>query len=91
MPKKRAINGQNHEKSVWAFSELKISFNATNGEGVLRLKHARWDAFLQLWLWSLAVEWASPACGKQNRGHGPGICSTWVGRQQPSYTWALLA
>lgn len=50
------------------------------GSRVLRLKNARQDAFLDLWRWSLAAEWAFPACGKQTEGRGPSICSTSVGR-----------
>lgn len=45
MPKKRAINGQNHEKIVWAFSELKISFKATNGEGGIKTKTCQTRCF----------------------------------------------
>lgn len=65
MPK--SYRGQNHEKTMWALSELKIYFvRQQNGRGgVLRLQNARQDAFLDLWLRSLTEEWASPICGEQ--------------------------
>lgn len=79
MSKKRGNRGQNHEKNVWALSELKISFKATK-KVVLRLQNARPMLFetFDFGAWQRSghpLPW-----GEQTWGHGPSIDSTSVGR-----------
>ena len=60
---------------------------------MLRLQSARQDALLELWLWSLAEEWASQplTVASEPRAVGPAFTAPpWAGWQL-SYTWALLA
>ena len=60
---------------------------------MLRLQNARQDALRELWLWSLAEEWASHPLTVASEPRATGPASTapsWAGRQL-SYTWALLA
>lgn len=79
MSKKRGNRGQNHEKNVWALSELKISFKATK-KVVLRLQNARPMLFETFDFGAWQRSGHPPPWGEQTWGHGPSIDSTSVGR-----------
>lgn len=81
MPKEKANSAQHHEKTMWALSELEISFKNQEVVGWMGRYTANHQAgcFLDLWLQCLAESGLLPHCGEQTQGPRPSIYSTSVG------------